>query len=88
METSAKVNENLQGNLKPNILNRITLWQDNHIITVCNCNSNGATNEVCDKLDGSCICSDGHHGKQCQFGESCKKLCQLQKQEWIWVGIT
>ena len=57
---------------------------DNHIITVCNCNSNGTTNEVCDKLDGSCICSDGHHGKQCQFGESCKKLCQLQK----WLGMT
>ena len=49
----------------------------NHLITVCNCNSNGPTNEVCDKLDGSCICSNGHHGKLCQFGESCKKLCQL-----------
>ena len=68
METSAKVNENLQGNLKPNILNRIT-WQDNHFITVCNCNSNGTTNEVCDKLDGNCICTDGHHGKLCQYGE-------------------
>ena len=50
-----------------------------HIIIVCNCNSNGTTNEVCEKLDGSCICSDGNHRKQCQFGESCNKLCQLQK---------
>ena len=50
-------------------MNKLTLWQDNHIITVCDCNSNGTTNEVCDKLDGSCICSDGHHGKLCQFGE-------------------
>ena len=49
-----------------------------HIITVCNCNSNGTKNGVCDKFDGSCVCLDGHHGKQCQ-GESCKRSCQFQK---------
>ena len=57
---------------------------DYHIISVCNCNSNGTTNEVCDKLDGSCICSDGHHGNQCQFGESWNKLCQLVRVNISW----
>ena len=69
----------MKRNEKPKILNRITLWQDNHIITVCNCNSNVTTNEVCDKLDGSCICLNELHGKQCQFGESCNKLGRITK---------
>ena len=55
------------------------MWQDNHVITVCNCNSDGTTNEVCDKLDGSCICPDGLHGEQCQFGESSNKLRWITK---------
>jgi hypothetical protein len=37
------------------------------------------TNEVCDKLDGSCICQDGLHGEQCQFGESSNKLRRITK---------
>ena len=59
-----------------------------HIITVCNCNFNGTKNGVCDKFDGSCVCLDGHHGKQCQ-GESCKNYVNSKNKsgahhlEWL-----
>ena len=35
----------------------------------CPCDSMGTTNEVCDKFNGKCICSDGHYGDQCQYGQ-------------------
>ena len=31
----------------------------------CNCDVSGATDEICTKTDGECLCKEGYGGERC-----------------------